>query len=110
VLGAAEGLAADGGRAAAGRADGPDIAAARAPLPGLAPGRSQQSGQAHSRVSRSHTVRAAEGSGPDIGWIVACVGLLAAAAILGLTEDGRKATRKGHGQLVRLLRPLTGRG
>jgi Peptidase family M23 len=49
-------------------------------------------------------------AGPDIGWILACVGLLAAAAMLGLTEDGRKATRKSRSQLLRLLRPLTGRG
>jgi Peptidase family M23 len=48
--------------------------------------------------------------GPDIGWILACVGLLVAAALLGLTEDGRKASRTGRGQLARLLRPLTGRG
>jgi hypothetical protein len=52
----------------------------------------------------------ASASGPDIGWILACIGLLVAAAILGLTEDGRQATRKGHGHVVRLLRPLTGRG
>jgi hypothetical protein len=49
------------------------------------------------------------GSGPDIGWILACAGLLVAAGILGLSEDGRKATRTGHGHVVRLLRPLTGR-
>jgi peptidase M23-like protein len=49
-------------------------------------------------------------AGPDVGWVVACVGLLLAAAMLGLTEDGRKATRRGHGHLARLLRPLTGRG
>jgi hypothetical protein len=55
--------------------------------------------------------RSAEGAslGPDVGWILACVGLLAAAAMLGLTEDGRNATRRGHRNLIRLLRPLTGR-
>jgi hypothetical protein len=47
---------------------------------------------------------------PDIGWILACAGLLLAAGLLGLTEDGRKASRKGGGHLARLLRPLTGRG
>ena len=52
----------------------------------------------------------ATAAGPDIGWILACVGLLAAAAMLGLTEDGRKATRKSHTQLLRLLRPLRGGG
>ena len=49
------------------------------------------------------------GAGPDVGWILACVGLLLAAALLGLTEDGRKASRTGRGYVVRLLRPLTGR-
>lgn len=59
---------------------------------------------------------AAEGSGrtgapgPDIGWVIACIGLLLAAAMLGLTEDGRKATRKSHARLTGLLRPLRGRG
>ena len=52
----------------------------------------------------------ATAAGPDVGWILACVGLLAAAAMLGLTEDGRKATRKSHTQLLRLLRPLRGGG
>jgi hypothetical protein len=37
------------------------------------------------------------------------VGLLLAAALLGLTGDGRKASRTGRGYVVRLLRPLTGR-
>lgn len=32
-------------------------------------------------------------TGPDAGWALACLGLLAAAALLGLTDDGRKATR-----------------
>ena len=49
-------------------------------------------------------------AGPDVGWILACVGLLLAAALLGLTEDGREASRNGRGHLARLLRPLTGRG
>jgi Peptidase family M23 len=49
-------------------------------------------------------------AGPDVGWILACVGLLAAAALLGLTDGGRAASQKGRGHLARLLRPLTGRG
>jgi Peptidase family M23 len=51
-----------------------------------------------------------DSAGPDIGWILACVGLLLAAALLGLTEDGRKASRRGRSELARLLRPLMGRG
>lgn len=49
-------------------------------------------------------------AGPDVGWILACVGLLVAAALLGLTDGGRAASQKGRGHLARLLRPLTGRG
>jgi Peptidase family M23 len=48
--------------------------------------------------------------GPDVGWILACVGLLVAAALLGLTDAGREASQRGRGHLARLLRPLTGRG
>lgn len=47
--------------------------------------------------------------GPDAGWVLACVGLLLAAAVLGLSEDGRKATRRGREQVNGLLRPLLGR-
>jgi Peptidase family M23 len=49
-------------------------------------------------------------AGPDVGWILACVGLLVAAALLGLTDGGRAASQRGRGHLARLLRPLTGRG
>jgi hypothetical protein len=76
----------------------------------LAPGSDGQPASLVSGVSRdSEGGTGQSASGPDIGWILACVGLLVAAAILGLTEDGRKATRKGHGHVVRLLRPLSGR-
>jgi hypothetical protein len=59
---------------------------------------------------RSATSPGNSAPGPDIGWILACVGLLLAAALLGLTEDGRNASRKGGRHLARLLAPLTGRG
>jgi hypothetical protein len=63
------------------------------------------------REPRGEPAALPEGSahGPDIGWMLACLGLLVAAGLLGLTEDGRKASRTGRGQLARLLRPLTGR-
>jgi hypothetical protein len=48
-------------------------------------------------------------SGPDIGWAVACAGLLLAAAVLGLTDDGRKATARSRSRLAGALRPLLGR-
>jgi hypothetical protein len=55
------------------------------------------------------TPRGHAAAGPDVGWILACAGLLVAAALLGLTEDGRRAARTGRGYAIRLLRPLTGR-
>jgi len=48
-------------------------------------------------------------AGPDLGWALACLGLLAAAAILGLSEDGREATRRSRDRVAGALRPLLGR-
>ncbi|MGH2848069.1 MAG: hypothetical protein ACRDL0_18980, partial [Thermoleophilaceae bacterium] len=48
-------------------------------------------------------------AGIDLGLVLACVGLLAAAALLGLTEDGRKAGRRSRERLAGALRPLLGR-
>lgn len=48
-------------------------------------------------------------SGPDLGLLAACLGLLAAAAILGLTPDGRRATRGSRHRLARVLQPMFGR-
>lgn len=47
--------------------------------------------------------------GPDWGLVVACLGLLGAAALLGLSEDGRAATRRTGQRAAGLLRPLVGR-
>jgi hypothetical protein len=47
--------------------------------------------------------------GPDVGLILACVGLLGAAALLGLSEDGRAATRRSGKRAAGLLRPLLSR-
>jgi Peptidase family M23 len=47
--------------------------------------------------------------GPDLGYALACVGLLLAAAVLGLSEDGRQATRRSGARLAGVLRPLLGR-
>jgi hypothetical protein len=105
-----------------GRAPGAAPSTAHAPLEaprnrgapdraGLARGSDGQPASPMSGVSRDRAGGTEPSAfGPDIGWILACVGLLVAAGILGLTEDGRKATRTGHGHVVRLLRPLTGRG
>ena len=47
--------------------------------------------------------------GPDLGWALACLGLLAAAAILGLSGDGRDATSRSRERVAGFLRPLLGR-
>ncbi|HZG49426.1 MAG TPA: peptidoglycan DD-metalloendopeptidase family protein [Thermoleophilaceae bacterium] len=49
-------------------------------------------------------------SGPDLGMLLACAGLLLAAALLGGTGEGRKTARAGGGRALRVLRPLLGRG
>jgi hypothetical protein len=46
--------------------------------------------------------------GPDIGWALACAGVLLAAGILGLTRDGRSATARSRSRLTGALRPLLG--
>jgi hypothetical protein len=48
-------------------------------------------------------------SGPDLGLLAACLGLLIAAALLGLTGDGRKATRETSHRIARALQPMLGR-
>jgi hypothetical protein len=48
-------------------------------------------------------------SGPDLGLLAACLGLLAAAALLGLTQDGRQATRGTRHRIARVLQPMLGR-
>ena len=48
-------------------------------------------------------------SGPDLGLVLACLGLLAAAATLGLTGDGQSAAGRTGRRVARLLQPLLGR-
>jgi hypothetical protein len=55
------------------------------------------------------SARAPQASGPDLGMLAACLGLLAAAALLGLTGDGQKATRRTGHRIARLLQPILGR-
>jgi hypothetical protein len=47
--------------------------------------------------------------GPNLGWALACAGLLLAAGLLGLTEGGRGSSGRGRGHLTATLRPLFGR-
>jgi Peptidase family M23 len=91
-----------GVRAARGTSELPRLGPRPAPAP--VPSGSRAPG------ARSAVSAGSSAPGPDIGWILACVGLLLAAALLGLTEDGRNVSRKGGRHLGRLLAPLTGRG
>ena len=67
------------------------------------------------RANEGSTGRSAEHAdpsspGPDLGLLAACLGLLAAAALLGLTGDGRRATRETRHRIARALQPRLGRG
>jgi Peptidase family M23 len=48
-------------------------------------------------------------AGPDLGLLLACLGLVAAASLLGLTRDGQKATRATRHRIARVLQPMLGR-
>jgi hypothetical protein len=83
----------------------------------VAPLRADSSaGHTQSTAAAGHTPATAQApqaqathAGPDLAWIAACAGVLLAAALLGLSEDGRRASRRGRDQLVGMLRPLLGR-
>ena len=76
-------------------------------------------GEIESHSARQRREYGADGrtnAGPDIGWVLACAGLLLAAAILGLTSDGRDTAARarsrlkaGRARLAVALRPLLGR-
>jgi hypothetical protein len=68
------------------------------PVPEAAP--DAQAGRAPSSASQPAL---------DPGYALACVGLLLAAALLGLSEDGRHASRRGRHRIASTLRPLLGR-
>jgi hypothetical protein len=64
-------------------------------------------------AARAHTPPAAlpgPAGGPNLGWALACVGLLVAAALVGGTEDGRAAAARGRVKVAAALKPLLGRG
>jgi Peptidase family M23 len=48
-------------------------------------------------------------SGLDLGLLLACLGLVAAASLLGLTRDGQRATRETRRRIARMLQPMLGR-
>jgi peptidase M23-like protein len=55
------------------------------------------------------SARSPQASGPDLGLLAACLGLLAAAGLLGLTGDGRKATRETRHRIASVVQPMLGR-
>jgi Peptidase family M23 len=92
-----------------GRAGQPVHSAAAGIGPRHAGGRGPHA-QSASPGESSFAARPAGSQGPDLGWALACLGLLLAAGILGLTSEGRDTARRSAGRLSTLLRPLTGRG
>jgi peptidase M23-like protein len=53
--------------------------------------------------------QAAPARGPDLGLVLACLGLLCAAALVGGTDEGRRTASRGRERIASLLRPLAGR-
>jgi peptidase M23-like protein len=53
--------------------------------------------------------RRGSGRGPDVGWALACFGLLVAAGLLGLSEDGRRVSAGSGRRLAAFLSPRLGR-
>jgi Peptidase family M23 len=47
--------------------------------------------------------------GPDVGLVLACLGLLAAAASLGLSDRGRSASGSTRRRIARIIEPVLGR-
>jgi Peptidase family M23 len=66
---------------------------------------------AASGVSRDERLRPEPSStaGPDLGLLLACLGLVAGASVLGLTRDGQKASRASRHRIARMLQPVLGR-
>jgi Peptidase family M23 len=101
------------GRRAAATTDAADLVPGGRLVPGLgeAPGATASapaSAGSHDDRGTSHAERRAR-AGPDLGWVIACAGLLLAAAILVLNGDGRQAGRRGGARLAAAIRPLLGR-
>jgi hypothetical protein len=83
--------------------------APRHPIPHLQPPRAPEGrvrwaqSASPSNAQPEHPAATPGERSPDLGWVAACAGLLLAAAVLGLTEDGRRATRRTHSRLARAV-------
>lgn len=73
------------------------------------PARTAIRSPASEAVPDSSRAGEAANRGPDIGLALACLGLLAAALLLGLTDDGRRKTRRAGDRIARALQPMLGR-
>ena len=74
--------------------------------PGLGPDRAKAvAPDAGARDSRAARGAAHAEGGPDLGWAVACVGLLAAAGCIGLGKSGDPPRRR-RAVVRALVRPL----
>ena len=101
----------DGRRVPVGAPDGRRVLAG-APNAGRVPGRAPRGTPSHAAPPLPDAKPSPSPSaspGPDLGLLLACLGLVAAAAMLGLSKDGRAATRATRARLTRVLQPLLGR-
>lgn len=84
------------------------------PTPGTGPGSAvaaSGTGGAGARAANRRTgSQAASGGGIDIGWLAACLGLVAAATMLGHPQRTRDAAARGRAGVLALLRPLSRQG
>jgi hypothetical protein len=81
-----------------------------AQAPNVLRGPSPASVPAHQPAPPPHVRRASEGGhggGVNAGWLVACLGLIAAATALGKPDATRKVAARGRARLVGLLRPAS---
>ena len=75
------------------------------PIPKDASGNSQDisSDRAPQQLRTPSVSAEPAAGGAGIGWVLACAGLLLAAAVLGLSEDGRRATGRTRSKLIAAL-------
>lgn len=77
--------------------------------PAESPRREASSGIAPGSAARRRSDRAPAPGGPDLGWALACAGLLLAAGVLGLSGHTGGASARRGSRLAGALRPLLGR-
>jgi hypothetical protein len=97
-----------GGRRAPRSAPHPERIPARGPVADPAPDRIPSA--VPRRMPAEHPRTSPKpGSGPDLGWALACAGLLLAAGCIGHSADGDRDGARRTRSLSGLLRPLLGR-